>query len=196
MNNYNLLMPDPRPTRADAVKNREVLLDTAEMLFERDGVEAVTMTQIAQEAGVGKGTLYRHFNNKNEICQALLNQDMLDLQSRTLTQMRQNNETEATLRWFLEAVVRFVTKNEDLLFAGLDTSPDLSMEFPAHLWWRQTIRGCLRELIDDGDLEYLTDTLYILLDVHTLRFQHHSLGYDLQRIVDGLNDVLTRLLKP
>src|SRR5690606_32590114 len=83
MNNHNLIMPDPRPTRADAVTNRELLLSTAPDLFERVGVDVVTMTPIAQEANVGKGTLYRHFNNKNDICQALLDQDMRDLQSRT-----------------------------------------------------------------------------------------------------------------
>jgi AcrR family transcriptional regulator len=195
MDNQNLLMPDPRPTRADAIKNRELLLETAQDLFERDGVEVVTMTQIAQEAGVGKGTLYRHFNNKNEICHALLDQEMFDLQSRTLARMRQQSNCDSALRWFVEAVAHFVTKNEALLFAGLDTSPLLSLEYPAHLWWRQTIRGCLRDLLPDGDLEYLADTIYVLLDVHTIRFQQRSLGYDLQRILDGLNAVIDRLLK-
>ncbi len=194
MDNLDLLTPDPKPTRADAVKNREVLLETAQTLFEHEGVDNVTMTQIAQSAGVGKGTLYRHFNNKNDVCQALLDQDMRDLQATTLQNMRETTDLRATLRWFVDRVTLFVFRNEDLLFAGLDTSPDLSLELPAHLWWRQTIRGMLRQLNVTGDIDYLTDAIYTMLDVNTLRFQRRSLGYDRERIVNGLNTLLDCLL--
>lgn len=193
MDELNLISPDPRPTRADAVKNHEVLLRTAQRLFDESGVETVTMTQIAQEAGVGKGTLYRHFNNKNEICQALLDEDMRSLQVKTLRHARETGDPLATLRWFLDAVVRFVVRNEEMLFSGLETSPNLSMELDAHLWWRQTIRGFLRQMQVEGDLDYLTDVLYIMLDVNTIRFQRHTRGYDVERIITGLHDTLERL---
>ena len=194
MEDLNLINPDPRPTRADAVKNRELLLETAQRLFDDEGVETVTMTQIAEEAGVGKGTLYRHFSNKNDICHALLDQDMHDLQAATLAHAREGSDPLTTLRWFLESVAAFVMRNQDLLYSGLDSSPALSVAQAAHLWWRQTIRGYLRQLNVTGDLDYLTDTLYMMLDVNTIRFQMHNLGYERQRILDGLNDLLTRLI--
>ncbi|MFE7875113.1 TetR/AcrR family transcriptional regulator, partial [Micromonospora humida] len=52
--------PGARPLRADALRNRQRLLDTAVRAFSRQGPE-VTLESIAREAGVGIGTLYRHF---------------------------------------------------------------------------------------------------------------------------------------
>lgn len=193
MDDSNLILPgDPRPTRADAIKNREKLLRTAADLFEADGVESVSMTQIAQEAGVGKGTLYRHFADKNEICQALLDAEQRDLQERTLAYSRANPDPCTALRWFVGEVARFVDRNDDLLFAGAEAGSASLIAYPAHRWWRQTIRGLLARMDVPGDTDYMADTLYTLLDVNTIRFQRRELGYDLDRILDGLNMLLDR----
>lgn len=48
-----------RSERRDATKNRQLILNTAQRLFEQYGVEAVSMNQIAIEAQIGPGTLYR-----------------------------------------------------------------------------------------------------------------------------------------
>ncbi|MEL6216458.1 MAG: helix-turn-helix domain-containing protein, partial [Pseudomonadota bacterium] len=71
---------DGTPSRADARRNRKLLLETAQALFEANGVDAVSMTAIADAADVGKGTLYRHFPNKAALCNALLDEDMHALQ--------------------------------------------------------------------------------------------------------------------
>ena len=52
--------PAARQPRKDALRNRERVLDAAIELVRRDG-EKVPMAQIAERAGVGVGTLYRHF---------------------------------------------------------------------------------------------------------------------------------------
>lgn len=59
-----------RPLRADAVRNRRRILDAAEAVFARDGV-SVPIDEVAQEAGVGVGTLYRHFPTKEELFEAI-----------------------------------------------------------------------------------------------------------------------------
>lgn len=189
----NLIIPDPQPSRADAVRNRATLLETAERLFEEHGVEAVSMTQVAECAGVGKGTLYRHFRNKTDLCHALLDKDMQVLQDQTLTRLRSTTPPQATLRWFLERVAFFVERNGELL--QTDMTADVStLEHPAHLWWRQTIRGLLQQIDIAGDLDYATDVLYVMLDVRTIRFQRRNLGYDQQRVVDGLHATLNQLM--
>lgn len=194
-NDAPLILPgDSRPTRADAVKNREKLLATAAQLFERDGVDSVSMTQIAQAAGVGKGTLYRHFADKNAVCQALLDAEQRALQERTLRLSSSGQDACATLRWFVEAVARFVDRNDDLLYAGAEAGSVSLIAYPAHLWWRQTIRGLLLRIGIPGDVDYLADMLYVMLDVNTIRFQRRALRYDIERIIDGLNAALDRFM--
>ncbi len=57
--------------RADAVRNRQAVLDAARDLFIVHGLE-VSMETIAQEAGVGVGTIYRHFPDRSTLVQAMI----------------------------------------------------------------------------------------------------------------------------
>jgi AcrR family transcriptional regulator len=61
--------PGTRPLRADAQRNRDRLVDTAVRAFSQDGPE-VTLESIAKEAGVGIGTLYRHFPTREALVEA------------------------------------------------------------------------------------------------------------------------------
>jgi AcrR family transcriptional regulator len=191
----SILINPTNPPRADALRNHALLLETARQLFVEHGVESVTMSQIAQAAGVGKGTLYRHFENKMALCFALLDQDQRELQETTLRQLRQNNPPYEQLCWFLEQAARFVIRNEALL-RGFDVSPEtLSLQHPAHFWWRQTIRMVLQKLAVYGDIDYLADTLYTMLHVDTIRFQR-NMGYSVQRILDGLVLLVDKFILP
>ncbi len=193
MTNNDLIMKNPRPTRADAVKNRSLLLQTASKLFARLGVDAVSMTQIAQEAGVGKGTLYRHFSNKSDLCHALLDEDMRILQEQTLQRLNSDEMPVNMLRWFLTEIVYFVDRNMELLSSAREVNNMSSLEFPAHLWWWQTIRGLLNRIGFDQDIAYYSDILYVMVDVNTLRFQRQHHSYDLNRILSGLMAVIDQL---
>lgn len=58
--------------RADAARNREAILTAATDLFDRAGVETVSMNDIAEAAGVGKGTLFRRFSSRTALIEAVL----------------------------------------------------------------------------------------------------------------------------
>ncbi|MFN8371682.1 MAG: helix-turn-helix domain-containing protein [Anaerolineae bacterium] len=193
MDQDNLILIAPRTPRADSVKNRRLLLDTARRLFDEQGVDAVCMSAIADAAGVGKGTLYRHFTNKTELCQALLDDDQRDLQERTLQQMRLGGSPAMHLRWFLPEVAAFVERNRALLHVSVPSVNENALAYPAHLWWRQTIRGLLQAMHASGDLDYLSDVLYVMLDVQTIHFQRTHGGYSFERIINNLLDTLDRL---
>ncbi|MGY0064145.1 TetR/AcrR family transcriptional regulator [Streptomyces sp. LZ34] len=65
--------PDEAPVeRADAARNRARLLEAAARLMGDQGVEHLTMHEVAQAAGVGKGTLFRRFGDRNGLLLALL----------------------------------------------------------------------------------------------------------------------------
>ncbi|HZD02936.1 MAG TPA: helix-turn-helix domain-containing protein [Actinomycetes bacterium] len=61
----------PRPLRADARRNRARVLEAAEAVFAADGLSA-PVEQIARRAGVGIGTVYRHFPTKEVLFEAIL----------------------------------------------------------------------------------------------------------------------------
>ncbi|MGA6207529.1 TetR/AcrR family transcriptional regulator [Nocardia testacea] len=63
--------PAPNSARADARRNRELVLRTAVHLFTDEGPE-VSIGRIAQRAGVGAGTVYRHFPSKEVLVEAVL----------------------------------------------------------------------------------------------------------------------------
>lgn len=70
---------DPgRPARADARRNREKLLAAAQQAFLADG-EAVSLEGVARAAGVGIGTLYRHFPTREALVEALYGAELDDV---------------------------------------------------------------------------------------------------------------------
>ena len=60
----------PRPKRADARRNYEKVLGAAREAF-AEGGESTALEEIARRAGVGIGTLYRHFPNRQALLEAL-----------------------------------------------------------------------------------------------------------------------------
>jgi AcrR family transcriptional regulator len=67
----------PRPLRADARRNRDKLLEVAVLAFSAD--PAVPLEKIAKEAGVGIGTLYRHFPTREALVEAAYRNELTKL---------------------------------------------------------------------------------------------------------------------
>ncbi|MFN8530390.1 MAG: helix-turn-helix domain-containing protein [Anaerolineae bacterium] len=181
-------------SRSDAVRNRELLLETARRLFAEKGVEAVPMSAVAEAAGVGKGTLYRHFPNKAQLCESLIDEDQRQLQERTFAMLRTNPDPVVMLRWYVIEVSAFVFRNLDFL-----GSVDVGLAHPAHGWWHQTIRGLLGRVdfgpkADPPDLDYLTDMLFLMLDGRAIFYQRNRRGWSLERIQSGLLNALDRVI--
>lgn len=102
----------PRKPRSDVLRNRSVLLDTAGQHFLRHGV-GTSLDAIAREAGVGPGTLYRHFPTREALLAAVL-----QTRDDELTQ-RQAAAEELSDPW--EALHAWLSALEDYLnsFSGL-----------------------------------------------------------------------------
>lgn len=62
--------PTPRAPRADAQRNRERILEVAKLAFTQHGAEA-TLDDIARQANIGPGTLYRHFPTREALVEAV-----------------------------------------------------------------------------------------------------------------------------
>ncbi len=70
----------PTAERADAARNRERILAAAVGLIERHGIEAITVQDVAAAAGVGAGTLYRRFGDREGLALALLDEEAREFQ--------------------------------------------------------------------------------------------------------------------
>jgi AcrR family transcriptional regulator len=75
------MIPLERPLRADAERNRSRLLDAAAAAFAAHGLDA-PVTEIAQRAGVGQGTVFRHFASKEALVVAVVVERMRELTGR------------------------------------------------------------------------------------------------------------------
>lgn len=106
-----------RSERRDAAENRQRILNAARRLFEQYGVEQVSMNQIATEAQVGSGTLYRRYRNKGELCLDLI-KDNISLLFEDMEAYLNQNRTEPPskrLKGILSLFIRFREKRHSCL---------------------------------------------------------------------------------
>src|ERR1700722_18353856 len=75
----------PHAERADAARNRRLLLATARAMLAEHGADKLTMDGLAERAGLGKGTVFRRFGTRAGIFQALLDDDERDFQRQVLS---------------------------------------------------------------------------------------------------------------
>jgi AcrR family transcriptional regulator len=87
-----------RPLRADAQRNRDRLVDAAVRAFSHDGPE-VTLEAIAKDAGVGIGTLYRHFPTREALVEAAYRNELTKLCAAAPELLRTKPADEALRTW-------------------------------------------------------------------------------------------------
>ena len=83
-----------KPLRADAERNRQRVLDVAQEVFASEGL-AVPIDEIARRAGLGVGTLYRHFPTKEALFEAIVVGRMQSLVDEALAGLKAKDPAEA-----------------------------------------------------------------------------------------------------
>ncbi|QAY71518.1 TetR/AcrR family transcriptional regulator [Xylanimonas protaetiae] len=109
-----------RPARSDAARNRSRVLAAAAAVFAEVGADA-SVAQIAERAGVGKATVFRHFAAKEDLLAAIV-VDLLD--RLTATASRPAGEPGAAMRAFMEAGVEALV--QDRAFCDVIGTPSLA----------------------------------------------------------------------
>ncbi len=111
-----------RPKRADALRNYEKVLAAAREAF-AEGGESTALEEIARRAGVGIGTLYRHFPNRQALLEALYLNEVEEV-CRSATELERDDAWEALSDWFDRLMGYFATKralaSELLNYLGQD----------------------------------------------------------------------------
>ena len=112
-----------RTERRDAAENRQRILDAALRLFDQHGVENVSMNQIAMEAEIGSGTLYRRYSNKGELCLDLI-KDNVVLCFEEIEAYLEENKNEPPVERLIGILSRFIRFRESKaqLLKGVEDS--------------------------------------------------------------------------
>lgn len=105
-------MSEQKPLRADAARNRERILAAAAEVFATRGLEA-TLDDIAAHAGLGVGTVYRRFPNRDALVEALF-EERLDGVAALAATVLDEPDSWAALRLLLETVGGVVTADQGL----------------------------------------------------------------------------------
>ena len=98
-----------KPLRADARRNRDALLEAAGQLFEERGVEA-PLEEIARRAGVGIGTLYRHYPTRDAVVEAVYRREVEILCSGVDTLLAEHDPVTALRTWMRSFAVYVARK--------------------------------------------------------------------------------------
>lgn len=188
------LLGEPPRERSDAARNREALLCAARRMVEADGVDAVTMDALAEEAGVGKGTVFRRFESRAGLMAALVNDFEIDWQQavlsgppplgpgappmdRLLAMGRSRMELNLTHAQLMEAAGWQLTQ-------GSAADSFIAMH----------TRHLLGQLGVRGDLQVLATALIAPLAPAVIQQQVEAEGLDLDRIHSGWADLVGRVV--
>jgi AcrR family transcriptional regulator len=150
-----------RKPRADAQRNRERILEAAKREFTRSGANA-SLEEIAKRAGVGPGTLYRHFATREELLQAVYRSEMEKLAAAEQEFTKQLPPIEAMRAWLFLFVDAIAAKQ--LIAPAVNTLVgDHKKIFEAsYAKVHEAVRALLKRAVKNGDIRKDLDPIALL----------------------------------
>lgn len=139
------------------LQKREVILGTALKIFGRQGYADTDVQVIADLAGVGKGTVYRHFGNKQELFLATARHSQEMMGEFIRSRVNEDVPTTQALREVAVAYAQYFELHPESVEIMLQERATFRMEvFPTHLMYRAETRGefeeYLQQAVDRGEL--------------------------------------------
>ena len=181
--------------RADAARNRRRILCEAARLIDERGADGVTMDEIAEAAGVGKGTLFRRFGDRVGLMHALLDERERELQEsliRGAPPLGPGAPAVERIVAFGRALLAHCDANGDLL-AAAERGPG-RFNARVYVFYRTHLLTLVREAAPDADADYLADVLLAPLAARFHLYLRDARGFDLERIEAGYEDLVRRVL--
>ena len=182
-----------RKPRSDAQRNRERILEAAKEAFTRAGVDA-SLDEIAKEAGVGAGTLYRHFPTRETLLGAVYRTEMEKLASAERKFAEELPPVEALRAWLLLFVDYIAAKQliGPALTALLGDPKKVFEDSHARVW--EAIRALVKRAIKSGDMRKDLDPIDLLRAL--IGVAHVATSPDWQQSARRLVDILIAGSRP
>jgi AcrR family transcriptional regulator len=179
--------------RADAARNRRAILRATEDLLEAHDLSQVSIDRVAAAAGVGKGTVFHRFGNREGLMRALVEERVRAL-SEGFTSgpppLGPGAPPAERLAAFFDAVVELATKNVKVMAAFEQASTD-RLNSPIYLSWHAHVTGLIASAAPSLDAELiahlLLGSLHSDLMLHLLRTgESHRLALGLRSMIETL----------
>lgn len=134
--------PAPKPLRADAQRNRDRLVEVAAQMFASDGVDA-SLEEIAKRAGVGIGTLYRHFPTREHLVEVVYRREVEGL-CHAADELAHEHPADVALELWMQRFVDYIATKR-----GLATSLRLLLTANSTLFSDTSgrVSGAMRSLV-------------------------------------------------
>jgi AcrR family transcriptional regulator len=190
-----VVQPLAATERADAARNRQKILCSARRLFEERGFSNISMDDIAADAGVGKGTLFRRFGDRASLAHALLDATESAFQEQLI-------RGAPPLGPGAPPCERIIAFGEAMIDLCIERR-DLMVEVQAGARWLRTgiysgYRAHLAYLVaqaaPDQDAEYVADALLSTVRADLVHHLVIDREMPIQRLKDGFRTLATSLL--
>ena len=180
-----------RRPRADAVRNRERVLEAAKAVFSAGGPDA-SLETVARRAGVGIGTLYRHFPTREALFEAVYRREVEQLGELAEQLKSEAAPVEALRRWLRSNVELVATKKG--MSAALALAVHGSSELYAYTFDRLTkaVGGLLKRAVAAGEIRSDISPEDLLRVLVGMCYMHDQPGWQttVRRLVDVFVDGL------
>ena len=153
--------PTVRKPRTDAQRNRRRILEVAKEAFTQSCANA-SLDDIAKQAGVGPGTLYRHFSTREELIEAVYRTEVEKLAAAERTFAETMPPLDALRAWMLLFVDYIATKK--IIAAALNSlvgGPSKVFEASYGQVW-EAIRALVKRAVKSGDIRKDLDAIDLL----------------------------------
>ena len=182
-----------RKPRADAIRNRERVLEAAKAVFSAGSAEA-SLEAVAREAGVGIGTLYRHFPTREALFEAVYRREVQQLAD-LAEQLKQEAKPIDALRQWMRSIVKFVATKKGMsaaLTLAVDKNSKLFSSSADRL--ARTVGGLLDRAIAAGEIRDDISPEDLLRAVVGMCYMHDQPGWQtsVSRLVDVFVDGLRK----
>ena len=193
----------PPAERADAARNRRLLLATAREMVAAQGADKLTMDGLAERAGLGKGTVFRRFRTRAGIFQALLDDEERDFQQQVISGSPPLGPGAAPLDRLIaygRARIDFLIRHREIARATLDSREQVPAGSQTPMS-RAHIRFLLGEIcLGTADLDVLATQLTAALDGPLLLYLSsatlaEATGRVAERLGQGWDDLVRRVCR-
>jgi AcrR family transcriptional regulator len=192
------IVGQPQPERADAARNRQKIIQVAARMIESGGADQLSLDEVAREACVGVGTVYRRFGDRAGLVYALIDERERRFQEAFLSgppPLGPGADPAERVAAFLPALIDRVVDQQDLLLLLELGSPKAKFRGPYRLYHTH-LAGLLAQTRPPADPHFLADALLAPLNAHLISYQREERGLSVDAIKTGAKTLAQALTQP